>query len=272
MPDHRPPITDPGSPLTDVRSPIPDHRSPLTSSRAPSTGQGAPILYCHCAYAQVVPPEVKTAVLEALSASGVSFEAVPDLCEMSARRDPGLAQIASAADGAARTARTNESARTSGMDGAAATAGTAAMARASESARTNGTMGTNETAGAGDAGEGLGSMGTNGTAGAGDTGDGLGSAGTNGTAAAAFAREGLGSAGTDGTAGATATAGLARTPCPAGTIVACYPRAVRWLFSAGGTPLPDGVRVLNMRAASAAEILADLALPAGADASGVDAS
>lgn len=102
------------------------------------------ILYCHCAYAQVVPSETKAAVLEQLSASGVSFEAVPDLCEMSARRDPGLAHIAS-------------------VEGA--------------------------------------------------------------------------------------------------TIVACYPRAVRWLFSAAGATLPDGVRVLNMRVAAAPEILSALDLP-----------
>ena len=99
------------------------------------------ILYCHCAYAQIVPPETKAAVLDQLSASGVSFEAVPDLCEMSARRDPGLAQIAAAHDG---------------------------------------------------------------------------------------------------------------------TIVACYPRAVRWLFNAAGTTLPEGVRVLNMRVAAAPEILSAL--------------
>ncbi|MCA1562340.1 MAG: hypothetical protein LC753_12935 [Acidobacteria bacterium] len=102
------------------------------------------ILYCHCAYAQVVPADTKAAVLEQLSASGVSFEAVPDLCEMSARRDPGLADIA-AADGA--------------------------------------------------------------------------------------------------------------------TIVACYPRAVRWLFSAAGSVLPEGVRVVNMRVAEVPEILLALELP-----------
>jgi hypothetical protein len=103
------------------------------------------ILYCHCAYAQVVPAETKAAVLDDLSAAAVSFEAVPDLCEMSARRDPSLAHIASGGDA---------------------------------------------------------------------------------------------------------------------TIVACYPRAVRWLFSAAGTPLPEGVRVLNMRVADAAEILSTLELPA----------
>ena len=104
----------------------------------------ARILYCHCAYAQVVPAETKAAVLEQLSASSVSFEAVPDLCEMSARRDPGLAQIASGGEA---------------------------------------------------------------------------------------------------------------------TIVACYPRAVRWLFNAAGSTLPESVRVLNMRVAGAPEILSALELP-----------
>ena len=52
------------------------------------------ILYCHCQYAQVVPPEVKAAVLRRLCESGVSFEAVADLCEMSARKDPALARLA----------------------------------------------------------------------------------------------------------------------------------------------------------------------------------
>lgn len=88
------------------------------------------LLYCHCAFAQVVPADTKRGVLEALSASGASFEAVPDLCEMSARRDPALA---------------------------------------------------------------------------------------------ALARD------------------------PETMIVACYPRAVRWLFSAAGTPLAEPVRILNMR-------------------------
>ena len=100
------------------------------------------ILYCHCAYAQVVPVETKTAVLEQLSASGRTFEAVPDLCEMSAKRDPGLADIAAGG----------------------------------------------------------------------------------------------------------------------GTIVACYPRAVRWLFSAGGTPLPPDASILNMREATAADVTMALGL------------
>jgi hypothetical protein len=52
------------------------------------------ILYCHCAYAQVVPKEVKEAVLKKLCDSGVAFDAVADLCEMSARRDPSLKRLA----------------------------------------------------------------------------------------------------------------------------------------------------------------------------------
>jgi hypothetical protein len=48
------------------------------------------ILYCNCTYAQVVSKEVKEAVLRKLCESGVAFEAVADLCEMSARKDPSL--------------------------------------------------------------------------------------------------------------------------------------------------------------------------------------
>ena len=102
------------------------------------------IVYCHCAFAQVVPPEVKGAVLDGLSASGASFEAVPDLCELAARRDPALEQIVS-----------------------------------------------------------------------------------------------------EGT-----------------TIVACYPRALRWMFSAAGHSLPEDTQILNMRVAEAPDVLNALALPA----------
>ncbi len=55
-----------------------------------------PILYCRCAYAQVIPDETKDAVLSQLCAGGQQFTAVADLCEMSARRDPRLAELASA--------------------------------------------------------------------------------------------------------------------------------------------------------------------------------
>ena len=100
------------------------------------------ILYCRCAYAKVVPEDVKDDVLAGLSSSGVGFEAVADLCEMSARKDPALERLAAA----------------------------------------------------------------------GDT-----------------------------------------------RIAACFPRAVRWLFHAAGTPLPEkGIDILNMREQGAADVLAKL--------------
>ena len=96
------------------------------------------ILYCNCTYAKVIPPEVKAEVLRRLSGSGVAFDAVPDLCDMAARKDPALKRLAES--------------------------------------------------------------------------------------------------------------GPVR-------IVACYPRAVKWLFHGAGTPLPkEGVEVLNMRERSAADV------------------
>ena len=100
------------------------------------------ILYCNCTYAKVVPKDVKQAVLRQLSDSGRAFDAVADLCDMSARKDPALKKIA------------------------------------------------------------------------------------------------------DG--GCT-------------KIAACYPRAVKWLFHAAGTPLPDeGIEVLNMREDAAEHIVREL--------------
>jgi hypothetical protein len=52
------------------------------------------ILYCHCQYAQVLPKEVKEAVLLSLCEADVQFDAVADLCELSARRDPLLKELA----------------------------------------------------------------------------------------------------------------------------------------------------------------------------------
>ncbi len=54
----------------------------------------ARILYCHCAYAQVVPKAVKEEVLLKLAESGIAFDAVADLCEMSAKGDPELKNLA----------------------------------------------------------------------------------------------------------------------------------------------------------------------------------
>ena len=56
----------------------------------------ARILYCHCAYAKVVPPEIKAAVLNGLAEANVEFDAVPDLCEMAARGDERLRELAAA--------------------------------------------------------------------------------------------------------------------------------------------------------------------------------
>ena len=52
------------------------------------------ILFCNCTYAQIIDPAVKAAVLRQLCDSGQSFEAVADLCEMSARKDPALQRLA----------------------------------------------------------------------------------------------------------------------------------------------------------------------------------
>lgn len=55
----------------------------------------AKLLYCRCAYAQVVPQEVKNGVLAKLCESGAGFESVADLCEMAAHRDGRMKALAS---------------------------------------------------------------------------------------------------------------------------------------------------------------------------------
>lgn len=72
-----------------METPNPPEDTPAPSRR---------ILYCHCAFARVVDEEVKAEVLEGLAGSGVAFDAVPDLCELAARRDPSLTRLA-ATDG-----------------------------------------------------------------------------------------------------------------------------------------------------------------------------
>jgi len=54
---------------------------------------GSRILYCHCAYAKVIPQEVKTEVLTQLASSSAEWDSVPDLCEMAARRDAHVAEL-----------------------------------------------------------------------------------------------------------------------------------------------------------------------------------
>src|SRR2546425_11977031 len=59
-----------------------------------SMAEPARLLFCNCTYAQVVPKEVKEAVLRKLCETGLPFDAVADLCEMSARHDPALTRLA----------------------------------------------------------------------------------------------------------------------------------------------------------------------------------
>ncbi len=60
------------------------------------TKQSSRILFCHCAYANVLPSKAKQEVLQTLKESGLTYSAVPDLCELAARRDPLLAELAGA--------------------------------------------------------------------------------------------------------------------------------------------------------------------------------
>ena len=53
----------------------------------------APIVYCHCAYANVLPAAVKDEVLQRLVQSGVPFDAVADLCQLAAAKDPALSRM-----------------------------------------------------------------------------------------------------------------------------------------------------------------------------------
>jgi len=52
------------------------------------------VLYCNCTYANVVPKATKEVVLRELAASGIAFDAVPDLCELSAKKDSCLKELA----------------------------------------------------------------------------------------------------------------------------------------------------------------------------------
>jgi len=56
--------------------------------------ENVPIIYCRCAYANALPVDVKNGVLKNLCSSSAPVQAVSDLCEMSARNDPRLQEIA----------------------------------------------------------------------------------------------------------------------------------------------------------------------------------
>jgi hypothetical protein len=63
----------------------------------PESSPQPKLLYCRCAYAQVVPQGVKDSVLAQLCESGASFESVSDLCEMAAHRDERIKAFAGSA-------------------------------------------------------------------------------------------------------------------------------------------------------------------------------
>ena len=48
------------------------------------------LVYCHCAYWPALPADAKKAVRAGMAGLGVAVEAVPDLCELAARKDPSL--------------------------------------------------------------------------------------------------------------------------------------------------------------------------------------
>jgi NAD-dependent dihydropyrimidine dehydrogenase PreA subunit len=54
------------------------------------------IVYCHCNRSGLLPEATSRTILRALASSGVPFEAVPDLCGLSARKDPRLKRLAQA--------------------------------------------------------------------------------------------------------------------------------------------------------------------------------
>jgi hypothetical protein len=70
-------------------------RPATAHSTEPAVSASGPtrILYCHCNYAQIISSETKKTVLEKLCASDRAFDAVADLCEMAARKDPALTRL-----------------------------------------------------------------------------------------------------------------------------------------------------------------------------------
>jgi hypothetical protein len=65
----------------------------MNQAASQNVGTPACLVYCHCAHAKVVPEATKQAVLAALAQSGRPFEAIADLCESSARKDPALPKL-----------------------------------------------------------------------------------------------------------------------------------------------------------------------------------
>ncbi len=51
------------------------------------------VLFCHCAYSQIISESVKQHVGEGLRAAGIAYAEVADLCELAARRDSLFQQL-----------------------------------------------------------------------------------------------------------------------------------------------------------------------------------
>jgi len=46
------------------------------------------VIFCNCGYSNIIDGSLKAQVLNALQAAAVDFEAVQDLCEMAAGKNP----------------------------------------------------------------------------------------------------------------------------------------------------------------------------------------
>jgi len=63
---------------------------------ADETARQTKVIFCSCAYFDVIPRTSKERILGALRTAGVAVEAVADLCGMAAGRDPQLQRWAQA--------------------------------------------------------------------------------------------------------------------------------------------------------------------------------
>lgn len=66
----------------------------MTEGLRPTMPQPSRIILCRCDRADVVPAETRRQVIAGLAARGARFDAIPDLCELAARKDPLLLRIA----------------------------------------------------------------------------------------------------------------------------------------------------------------------------------
>ena len=48
------------------------------------------ILFCNCGYSDIIDPTIGAEILNKLATTKLNFEAVQDLCELAAKKDPKL--------------------------------------------------------------------------------------------------------------------------------------------------------------------------------------